>query len=54
MPQMFPLNWIFLWIFFIFIFLIFNIMSYYNFKVSFSKPKKFFPSNKLIQINWKW
>nr|UOU85048.1 ATP synthase F0 subunit 8 [Silo pallipes] len=32
MPQMMPLNWIFMFIFFNIIFLMFIMMNYYNFK----------------------
>nr|YP_009725094.1 ATP synthase F0 subunit 8 [Rotunda rotundapex]QGW14832.1 ATP synthase F0 subunit 8 [Rotunda rotundapex]WAR64271.1 ATP synthase F0 subunit 8 [Rotunda rotundapex] len=52
MPQMMPINWIFLFFIFIYIFLIFNIMNYYIFK------KKLLLNNKLMKKNflsyWKW
>nr|QTH79137.1 ATP synthase F0 subunit 8 [Taxoblenus sinicus] len=54
MPQMFPLNWIFLLIFFSLIFIFFNIMNYYSLKVFFHNSKNlkmFLSSNKTI---WKW
>nr|ALO70905.1 ATP synthase F0 subunit 8 [Scaphisoma boleti] len=51
MPQMMPLNWILLFMWFIMIFMIFNSMIYFNFTYN---PKK---SNQLIKktiITWKW
>nr|QCP68875.1 ATP synthase F0 subunit 8 [Cryptolestes ferrugineus] len=51
MPQMAPLSWLTLFFYFTMIFILFNIMNYYNFtyqvkKESFKKMKK--------TINWKW
>nr|AWN56315.1 ATP synthase F0 subunit 8 [Nephaspis sp. DPP-2018] len=51
MPQMMPLNWLSLTIFFLMIFLLVNMMNYYNF---FNKPM-FLSSNKILKnYNWKW
>nr|AXS65893.1 ATP synthase F0 subunit 8 [Tenebrionoidea sp. 12 KM-2017] len=51
MPQMAPLNWLSLMIYFIFIFMLFNSMNYfsfiYNSKSTLSKKNK-------INFNWKW
>nr|AXS64778.1 ATP synthase F0 subunit 8 [Jamesia sp. KM-2017] len=51
MPQMAPLNWLTLFIYFIFIFILFNIHNYffinYTFKSS-TKEKKYF------KFNWLW
>nr|ATN23470.1 ATP synthase F0 subunit 8 [Aphthona sp. EMHAU-15071309] len=51
MPQMMPLNWLILMIFFTMIFYLFNNLTYFIFSYSFkstniSKNKTFF--------NWKW
>nr|YP_009479241.1 ATP synthase F0 subunit 8 [Cryptocercus meridianus]YP_010620905.1 ATP synthase F0 subunit 8 [Anaplecta omei]AVN67227.1 ATP synthase F0 subunit 8 [Anaplecta omei]AVT43909.1 ATP synthase F0 subunit 8 [Cryptocercus meridianus]WAX39197.1 ATP synthase F0 subunit 8 [Anaplecta omei] len=52
MPQMMPLNWLTLFIMFSLTFILFNIISYYNFNYSTininttqMKPKA---------MNWKW
>nr|AII02330.1 ATP synthase F0 subunit 8 [Phyllonorycter platani] len=54
MPQMMPINWIFLFIFFFFIFLLFMIMNYYNYNIS--PIKNNFKNKKLKKNNfqWKW
>nr|YP_009407705.1 ATP synthase F0 subunit 8 [Ampelophaga rubiginosa]AMB36447.1 ATP synthase F0 subunit 8 [Ampelophaga rubiginosa]QVT10947.1 ATP synthase F0 subunit 8 [Ampelophaga rubiginosa] len=53
MPQMMPINWILSLIFFIMIFIIFNIMNYYIFYNINKKNNliKFKYKNNLI---WKW
>nr|AYW52159.1 ATP synthase F0 subunit 8 [Lamiinae sp. 4 ACP-2013] len=51
MPQMAPLNWLTLFIFFISIFFIFNIMNFYMFNYS---PKEQKSKKSLITFNWKW
>nr|AXS65134.1 ATP synthase F0 subunit 8 [Staphylinoidea sp. 9 KM-2017] len=51
MPQMAPLNWLILFFMFIFIFLIFNFINYYQFIYN-SKMIKF--SKKIKKLNWKW
>nr|AXS65222.1 ATP synthase F0 subunit 8 [Cerambycidae sp. 8 KM-2017] len=51
MPQMAPLNWLILFIFFILIFIIFNIMNYYIMNLT-PEQKKITKSSKLI--NWSW
>nr|YP_010990290.1 ATP synthase F0 subunit 8 [Cricula andrei]WOW98274.1 ATP synthase F0 subunit 8 [Cricula andrei] len=55
MPQMMPINWMFLFIYFIIIFFTFNIMNYYIF--NFQPLNKF--NKKLNKKNnynflWKW
>nr|QWZ46339.1 ATP synthase F0 subunit 8 [Machla setosa] len=52
MPQMAPLNWLTLFTFFIFLFLMFNVTNYYlfNYKSTPLKTKK----PKQNPINWKW
>nr|YP_010613975.1 ATP synthase F0 subunit 8 [Athyma orientalis]WAS08721.1 ATP synthase F0 subunit 8 [Athyma orientalis] len=54
MPQMMPINWIFSFIFFIMIFIIFNIMNYFIFNF---KNNNFNIINKKMLKNnfsWKW
>nr|YP_009538029.1 ATP synthase F0 subunit 8 [Litinga cottini]AYN60772.1 ATP synthase subunit 8 [Litinga cottini] len=52
MPQMMPINWIFSLIFFISIFIIFNIMNYFIFNYK----NKYINKNKKLKNNfyWKW
>nr|AML25861.1 ATP synthase F0 subunit 8 [Staphylinidae sp. BMNH 1274173] len=51
MPQMAPLNWLFLFLFMTMIFLVFNSMNYFSFLYSSS----YTPSNQKKNINnWKW
>nr|YP_009555374.1 ATP synthase F0 subunit 8 [Triodia sylvina]AZU95911.1 ATP synthase F0 subunit 8 [Triodia sylvina] len=53
MPQMYPLNWIMLFIFFILIFIMFNIMNYY---IYLKKNKNIFKKLFSTKLNliWKW
>nr|AXS65683.1 ATP synthase F0 subunit 8 [Staphylinoidea sp. 11 KM-2017] len=51
MPQMAPLNWLSLFLYFIFIFMLFNTLNYYSFQYS---PIKTFTSKKTFKLNWKW
>nr|AYR05245.1 ATP synthase F0 subunit 8 [Coleoptera sp. ACP-2013] len=51
MPQMAPLNWLTLLIYFLIVFFLINIMNYYNFNY---KIKNSFSSKSLIKLNWKW
>nr|ANZ54417.1 ATP synthase F0 subunit 8 [Hieromantis kurokoi] len=53
MPQMMPINWILSFIFFIIIFIIFNIMNYYIFNINSNSNKKIFNLKKNNLI-WKW
>nr|YP_009571937.1 ATP synthase F0 subunit 8 [Narosa nigrisigna]QBH74716.1 ATP synthase F0 subunit 8 [Narosa nigrisigna] len=56
MPQMMPINWLFLLFFFISIFILFNILNFYNF---YNKPTTLL-TKTLVKINflknfyWKW
>nr|ALO70639.1 ATP synthase F0 subunit 8 [Ischnosoma splendidum] len=51
MPQMAPMNWLSLFIYFSIIFMMFNTLNYFSFLY---KPKTFtFKVNKTI-FNWKW
>nr|YP_009538107.1 ATP synthase F0 subunit 8 [Athyma ranga]AYN60889.1 ATP synthase subunit 8 [Athyma ranga] len=54
MPQMMPINWIFSFIFFIVIFIIFNIMNYFIFEhknINYNISNKKFMKNN---FSWKW
>nr|QUB07114.1 ATP synthase F0 subunit 8 [Donacia flemola] len=51
MPQMAPMNWTLIMMYFITMFILFNIMNYYNFLYKF----KFMKLNKKFKkLNWKW
>nr|AXS64981.1 ATP synthase F0 subunit 8 [Cucujoidea sp. 4 KM-2017] len=50
MPQMMPLNWLSLTIFFLLLFLMVNMINYFNFL---NKP--IYQTKKIIKnLNWKW
>nr|AVN67756.1 ATP synthase F0 subunit 8 [Neostylopyga rhombifolia]WAX39353.1 ATP synthase F0 subunit 8 [Neostylopyga rhombifolia] len=52
MPQMMPLSWLMLFMFFSMMFLLFNIMNYFS-----HNPMKIFGEKKMINMksmNWKW
>nr|UYC28885.1 ATP synthase F0 subunit 8 [Medeopteryx sp.] len=51
MPQMAPLSWLNLFMFFITIFMLFNIMNYFSLTYKNNNIKK--ENNKKI-ITWKW
>nr|YP_009476268.1 ATP synthase F0 subunit 8 [Psilogramma increta]AVM38363.1 ATP synthase F0 subunit 8 [Psilogramma increta] len=53
MPQMMPINWIMSLLFFICIFIIFNILNYYIFPLKFNHLNKNKKMNK-NNFNWKW
>nr|WRO44990.1 ATP synthase F0 subunit 8 [Asiopodabrus sp. 'cheni'] len=53
MPQMAPLSWLNLFIFFITVFLIFNSLNYFYFNKSFNSKSKSINKNN-IKTNWKW
>nr|QJF72902.1 ATP synthase F0 subunit 8 [Nephus voeltzkowi]QJF72928.1 ATP synthase F0 subunit 8 [Nephus voeltzkowi] len=51
MPQMMPLNWMMLFLYFLLIFYLFNINLYFNNNIK----KKDIPSKKYkFKLNWKW
>nr|AXS65099.1 ATP synthase F0 subunit 8 [Cerambycidae sp. 4 KM-2017] len=52
MPQMMPLNWLMLFLFFLIVFLLFNIINYYSFKPFYKKSLINFKNKK--SFNWKW
>nr|YP_009529020.1 ATP synthase F0 subunit 8 [Phryganea cinerea]AXU98775.1 ATP synthase F0 subunit 8 [Phryganea cinerea] len=51
MPQMMPLNWLFLFFMFILFFILFMIMNYYIYSPNLSTSKINIQSNKNY---WKW
>nr|QWB85758.1 ATP synthase F0 subunit 8 [Clytobius davidis] len=51
MPQMAPLNWLTLFLFFTFMFLTFNMMNFFSFSY---QPKMSKEVKKSIKLNWKW
>nr|YP_010586241.1 ATP synthase F0 subunit 8 [Himalopsyche malenanda]UZZ44003.1 ATP synthase F0 subunit 8 [Himalopsyche malenanda] len=52
MPQMMPMNWIMLFLFFISVFLTFNVMNFYLFNYNYSDLK--IKSLNKNPLNWKW
>nr|YP_010713095.1 ATP synthase F0 subunit 8 [Meromyza saltatrix]WDA93961.1 ATP synthase F0 subunit 8 [Meromyza saltatrix] len=53
MPQMAPINWLFLFLMFSMIFLLFNMMNYYS--IIPSSPKlNLLKMMKTNSLNWKW
>nr|AVN67457.1 ATP synthase F0 subunit 8 [Gyna capucina] len=51
MPQMMPLNWLTLYLFFIIILIGFSFMNYYSFIPTPSTSEKMI---KMSSMNWKW
>nr|ARH54354.1 ATP synthase F0 subunit 8 [Dibolia rugulosa] len=51
MPQMMPLNWLMLMLFFVLIFYFFNNLNYFSFNYT-PKQKQF--HKKSINLIWKW
>nr|APX40112.1 ATP synthase F0 subunit 8 [Sphaeroderma testaceum] len=51
MPQMMPLNWFSLMIFFISIFILYNNLNYYNFLYKNMKSNQ---TMKMYKMTWKW
>nr|YP_009373393.1 ATP synthase F0 subunit 8 [Periplaneta australasiae]AQD17613.1 ATP synthase F0 subunit 8 [Periplaneta australasiae]AVN67767.1 ATP synthase F0 subunit 8 [Periplaneta australasiae] len=52
MPQMMPLSWLMLFMFFSIMFMMFNFMNYFSYI-----PMKMLTEKKMINIkimNWKW
>nr|UHA56206.1 ATP synthase F0 subunit 8 [Trigonodes hyppasia] len=54
MPQMMPINWLMSFIFFILIFLMFNIMNYYIFNININKNNNNNVNFKKKNLIWKW
>nr|APX40216.1 ATP synthase F0 subunit 8 [Psylliodes heydeni] len=53
MPQMMPLNWILLMMFFTLIFYFFNNLNFYSFLYNKNNNKNVMKSYK-YKLNWKW
>nr|YP_009441672.1 ATP synthase F0 subunit 8 [Amara communis]AOY39191.1 ATP synthase F0 subunit 8 [Amara communis] len=53
MPQMAPMNWLFLYIMFNMIFLMFNFLNYYMFLIK-NTMNTFKNKNITKKLNWKW
>nr|BDE56962.1 ATPase subunit 8 [Luciola parvula] len=51
MPQMAPLNWLNLFIFFILVFMLFNMMNYFLFIY---KKKELEQNKNIKSLYWKW
>nr|ALO76243.1 ATP synthase F0 subunit 8 [Craspedophorus nobilis] len=53
MPQMAPMNWLFLYLMFTIIFMMFNFFNYYMFLI---KNNKMMKTNKFLNksMDWKW
>nr|WGO58006.1 ATP synthase F0 subunit 8 [Rhabdoblatta densimaculata] len=51
MPQMMPLSWLTLYLFFILMLLVFSFINYYSFIPSPTSEKKLLSTNSM---NWKW
>nr|YP_010486365.1 ATP synthase subunit 8 [Pseudoechthistatus chiangshunani]UVW93770.1 ATP synthase subunit 8 [Pseudoechthistatus chiangshunani] len=51
MPQMAPLSWLILFMFFLIIYLLFNISNFYNFKYN---SKSTLKNKNILNYNWKW
>nr|APX40931.1 ATP synthase F0 subunit 8 [Apteropeda orbiculata] len=51
MPQMMPLNWLLLMLFFIMILYMFNNLNFFNLNYTTQKEKI---NKKLILFTWKW
>nr|YP_009050378.1 ATP synthase F0 subunit 8 [Carterocephalus silvicola]AIC09077.1 ATP synthase F0 subunit 8 [Carterocephalus silvicola] len=54
MPQMMPINWIISFLFFILIFILFNILNYYIFNINKMNNKNKIFLKKNYPLNWKW
>nr|AML25909.1 ATP synthase F0 subunit 8 [Staphylinidae sp. BMNH 1274216] len=52
MPQMAPLNWLTLFIYFTMIFLLFNSLNYFSFM--YANNLKIKITKKINKLNWKW
>nr|YP_010718946.1 ATP synthase F0 subunit 8 [Nematus trochanteratus]YP_010718959.1 ATP synthase F0 subunit 8 [Nematus hequensis]WDQ45592.1 ATP synthase F0 subunit 8 [Nematus trochanteratus]WDQ45605.1 ATP synthase F0 subunit 8 [Nematus hequensis] len=52
MPQMFPINWLILYMYFLIIFLLFIINIYFFSNLNIKKNKKILL--KMNKLDWKW
>nr|QLY89707.1 ATP synthase F0 subunit 8 [Sialis fuliginosa] len=53
MPQMAPLYWLMLFMFFLLTFILFNILNYFNFLPLYPN-KSLYSSKKMNSLIWKW
>nr|YP_010895265.1 ATP synthase F0 subunit 8 [Sterphus plagiatus]WJW73830.1 ATP synthase F0 subunit 8 [Sterphus plagiatus] len=53
MPQMYPINWLSLYLLFSLIFILFNMMNYFIYLPSTSKSKELSKMDT-PSLNWKW
>nr|YP_010043005.1 ATP synthase F0 subunit 8 [Dineutus mellyi]QPC56765.1 ATP synthase F0 subunit 8 [Dineutus mellyi] len=53
MPQMAPMNWLFLYFLFSIIFFLFNFMNYYIFLIN-NKKNNTNQQISIKKLNWKW
>nr|YP_009271736.1 ATP synthase F0 subunit 8 [Osmoderma opicum]ANY27994.1 ATP synthase F0 subunit 8 [Osmoderma caeleste] len=51
MPQMSPLSWLILFIIFVWVLILFNVLNYYCFLYP---VKTYSTKPKTLKINWKW
>nr|UZA66531.1 ATP synthase F0 subunit 8 [Aromia bungii] len=51
MPQMAPLSWLTLFIYYSLVFILFNSINYYSFLYTTEKKSL---SKKISKLNWKW
>nr|AXS65663.1 ATP synthase F0 subunit 8 [Cucujoidea sp. 41 KM-2017] len=51
MPQMAPMNWVILFVYFIMVFMMVNVMVYFSFLY---QPKQAQQNKSPLKINWKW
>nr|YP_009485898.1 ATP synthase F0 subunit 8 [Paroster microsturtensis]AVZ66476.1 ATP synthase F0 subunit 8 [Paroster microsturtensis] len=52
MPQMAPMNWLFLYLFFSMMFILFNFMNFYIFLIK--ENNSMIKSMSMKFMNWKW
>nr|UFZ13945.1 ATP synthase F0 subunit 8 [Taeniochauliodes attenuatus] len=52
MPQMSPMNWLLLFMFFSMMLMLFNIMNYYL--INPLPMKHYIKNSKMNSLNWKW
>nr|AVN67818.1 ATP synthase F0 subunit 8 [Ischnoptera deropeltiformis] len=52
MPQMMPMSWLILFMFFSLLLMLFNFMNYYSLVIE--PPKSLTKKIKINKLNWKW
>nr|YP_010261323.1 ATP synthase F0 subunit 8 [Gomphus vulgatissimus]UIB40230.1 ATP synthase F0 subunit 8 [Gomphus vulgatissimus] len=53
MPQMAPMSWLLLFLFFTIMLILFNTINYYLF-IPKIEPSKTLESSKILNMTWKW